>query len=198
MRSQQSANCPDPPVCFLCRPWACAVLRIGLAIGDAQLGELGLDVEAVVEPRDHDVDGGVAHRGEHRLVRLLVAPQHQARVLVHDALEGGAELVLVRLGLGDDRDRVERLGQGQRAELDAALGRQRVVREDVAELGEHGDVAGGRAIDVGGLLAGHLEDVGDALLLAGAGVHELGAGRQRAGDDLHEVDATDVGVAHAS
>ncbi len=83
-------------------------------------------------------------------------------------------------------DRVERLRQRQRRERHIALCGQRVVGVRVGELGDHGDVTGGRAVDVRGVLAHHLEQVRRALLLAGARVHEIGVGRERAGHDLHE------------
>ena len=56
----------------------------------------------------------LAHARDEGLAALLVGLDAEGRVLLGQALEGDAELVLVSLGLGLDRDLDDRLREGHR------------------------------------------------------------------------------------
>ena len=107
---------------------------------------------------------------------LLVGADLEGRVLLGEARERRAELLLVGLRLRLDRDRDHRLGELDRLELD----RRRRVAERVAgrgllEADAGDDVA---RVDLLALLAVvgvHLEDAADPLGAAGARVQDLRA-----------------------
>ena len=64
----------------------------------------------------------LAHPGDPGLARLLVRVDAEGRVLLGEALEGDAELVLVGLRLRLDRDLDDRLREGHRLEDDRMVG----------------------------------------------------------------------------
>ena len=95
---------------------------------------------------------------------LLVGLDAEGRVLLGEALERDAELVLVGLGLGLDLDLDDRLGEGHRLEDDGVLRvAQRVAGEGVLEADRGGDVAGEDLFDLLAVVGVHLEDAPDAL-----------------------------------
>ena len=79
-------------------------MRDGLAVGDLRLADVGLDVELAAHAVDQDVQVELAHAGDDRLAGLLVGADLEGRVLLGEALDRGAQLLLVALGLGLDRD----------------------------------------------------------------------------------------------
>ena len=88
-------------------------LRLGglgdrLPVGDLHGLGLDRDAELAAELLADDLEVGVAHAGQHGLVRLVVAADRERRVLLLQAVDRGHELVLVTLGLrvhGDGEDR---------------------------------------------------------------------------------------------
>ena len=99
--------------------------------------------------------------------RLLVGVDAEGRVLLGEALEGDAELVLVGLRLRLDRDLDDRLREGDRLEDDRVVRvGQRVAGEGVLEADGRGDVARVDLVDLLAVVGVHLEDAADALLLA--------------------------------
>ena len=139
----------------------------GLAVGDLRLADVGGDLELADHAVDEHVEVQLAHAGDERLAALLVRLDAEGRVLLGEALEGDAELVLVGLGLRLDGDLDDRLGEGHRLEHDRVLRvGQRVAGEGVLEADGRGDVARVDLVDLLAVVGVHLEDAPDALLLA--------------------------------
>ena len=135
---------------------------------------------------------GLADAPEHRLVGLVVAGDGQAGVLVEQAVEGGAELVLVGLGLGRDRDRQQRLGEVDRVGLHRrALRGEGVAGDGAGQLRRGGDVAGHDHARRLLLVAPHREEAVQALVGAGAAVHQVVVGPHRARQHLEQRDVAD-------
>ena len=163
-----------------------------LPVPDPHLLGAHLHAELALEALDGDGDVGLADAAEDRLVGLVVAGDAEPGVLVEQAVEGRAELVLVRLGLGLDRHGQERL-----REVDGVGLHRRALR------GER--VAGDRARRAStrrrcrlppprrGLLlvAPHREQAVEALVGAGAAVHEVVVGPHRARQHLEQRDVAD-------
>ena len=152
-----------------------------LAIGDLRPADVGGDLELADHPVDEDVEVELAHPGDERLAALRVGLDPEGRVLLGEALEGDAHLVLVGLRLRLDLDLDDRLREGDRLEQDRVLGvGQRVAGEGVLEPDDGGDVAGVDLVDLLAVVGVHLEDAADALLLALGRVEHVRAGLERA------------------
>ncbi len=94
-----------------------------LAVGDLRLADVGLDFELAQHAVDDHLEVKLAHAVDQGLAGFLVAFDLEGRVLLAEALQGVAHLLLVGLGFRLDRDRDHGLG-----EFDA-LQRDRRVRE---------------------------------------------------------------------
>ena len=97
-RRWQMPNWPWPPDCFLCLPSAWAGMRDGLAVGDAQLFALDMDIALAVQPFQRDGQVHLAADAEDGLVGLVVAGDRQGRVLVAQPLQRRHQLVVVGPG----------------------------------------------------------------------------------------------------
>src|SRR5207247_8476359 len=75
-----------------------------LAVGDLRSTDVCVDVELALETVDDDLQVELAHAGDQRLARILVGTHAEGRILLREALEPGAELVLIRLRPRLDRD----------------------------------------------------------------------------------------------
>ena len=115
-----------------------------LAVGDPHV--LGVDVGAELAGQllERDLQVGLAGALEQRLVGLVVALDHQRRVLVLEAVQGGGQPVLVGLGLGHDRhgQRAARAARSGGTDDRLALGGERVAGGGAGQLGDRADVAG--------------------------------------------------------
>jgi hypothetical protein len=106
-----------------------------------------------------------------------------------------AELVLVGLGLGLDRDFDDRLREDDVLEHDRVIGiAQGVAGEGLLEADRGGDVAGVHGLDLFAVVGVHLEDAADPLLLALRGVEHVRAGVERARVDPEEGQLADVRI----
>ena len=110
-------------------------------------------------------------------------------------MDGGAELVVIGLGLGCQSHVHDRLGELDRGELGGiADSGQGVAGLRVLELGQRHDVAragfGQRSL----FLADDLQYGGDGLFRVGRIVLDRHAGRERAGDDADVVELAEEGV----
>ena len=164
-------------------------LADGLAIRDAHRHEANVDARLLLAAGNEHANLRVAHRGEHGLVRFLVALDVDRRVVFRRAGKKRPELVFFLLVDGLDRDRVLRHRQRQRIDGDLAGKGNRVARARLGELRHNDDVARLRALHVGGFLAHHDVEMAQALLLARARVDELHAGLEHAGEHLKEAQA---------
>ena len=167
-----------------------------LAVRNAHRHKARLHARLLLEARKKRLHLGLAHGGDHRLVRLLAAGHAQGRVVLDRTRQERPQLVLVLLVDGLDGHRV--LGNRQRQGVDGHVAglRQRVAGTSVGELGHHDDVAGFRALHVGRLLAHHHVEVTEAILLARARVDQLHARLEHARDDLEEAQASHKRVGH--
>ena len=82
-----------------------------LAVRDLRLADVRLDVELAHHPVDEHLEVQLAHAADDRLAGLVVGVDAERRVLVGERAERLAQLVLVVLGLGLDRDGDHRLGE---------------------------------------------------------------------------------------
>src|SRR6476660_3890954 len=156
----------------------------GLAVGDLRLADSGLDAELALHAVDEDLQVELAHAGDDGLTRLLVGLDGEGRVLVGQALDRGAELLLVTLGLGLDRDLDHRGRERHRLEDDLVVRvAQRVTGLGVLETHDRHDLARADRRDLLTLVGVHLVDLADPLLAA---VDRVDHGR--AGLELARVD----------
>ena len=108
-----------------------------------------------------------------------------------------AQLVLVGLGLGLDRDVDDRLGELHALEHDRVRRvAERLTGRGVLEADRGDDVAGEDRVHVLPVVRVHLEDAADALLAVLRRVEDRGAGGERAGVDPEVGELADVRVAH--
>ena len=159
---------------------------------------LGLDVDAelAVQLLADDLQVGVAHAGEHGLVRLVVAADREGDVLLLQAVQGGHELVLVAFGLRvhGDRQQRGRAGRGPSATTGWFFGaRVSPVRTPVS-FGTATMSPAWRRRGGLGLLAAHQLQGVQLLLGVGAAVDEGDVGAEGAREHLHERDPADEGV----
>ena len=118
-------------------------------------------------------------------------------ILLHQAREALAELVLVGLGLRLDRDRDDRIGELHRLEPD----RRRVDGQGVTgrrglEADRRHDLARADLVALLAVVRVHLEQAADPLGLAGGDVHDPLAGLDLPGVDPEIGQLADVRVAH--
>jgi len=95
-------------------------LADGLAVGDLRPADVRVDLPLAHQAVDDDLEVQLAHAGDDRLAGLLVGADAEGRVLLRQPLERRAELVLVALRLGLDRNRDDRLRERHRLEPDRA------------------------------------------------------------------------------
>src|SRR6478609_3244099 len=160
------------------------LLADGLAVGHLRLADGRLDAELALHPVDEDLQVELAHAGDDRLAGLLVGLDREGRVLVGEALDRRAELLLVALRLGLDRDLDHRGRERHRLEHDLVLRvAERVAGLGVLQAHDGDDLAGADRRDLLTLVGVHLVDLADPLLLA---VDRVDHGR--AGLELARVD----------
>src|SRR5207253_5291034 len=75
-----------------------------LAVGDLGAADVRVDVELAREPIDDDLEMELAHPRDQRLTSLVVAADAEGRVLLGEAVQARAQLVLVALRLRLDGD----------------------------------------------------------------------------------------------
>ena len=75
-----------------------------LPVRDLRLLEVDLDLVALAQAGDDDLDVELAHAREQHLVGLRVARDAQHRVLLQQPLQRGRDLVVVAARLGLDRE----------------------------------------------------------------------------------------------
>src|SRR5699024_5394883 len=158
----------------------------GLAVRNLRSTNVCLDLELARHAVNQDVKVQLAHTADDGLAGLLVQLNGEGRVLLRQLLDGGAQLLLVRLGLRldghlDDRvrevhvledDRVSRVGQS-------------VTGCGVLQADERVDVTSGCTVNRLLLVGVHLEQLADALRLVLGGVDDLVTGLHGAGVDAN-------------
>ena len=168
-----------------------------LAVSDLRLADVGLDLELAAHTVDQHLEVQLAHAGDDRLTGLLVGANLEGRILLGQALDRRAELLLVALGLGFDSDRDDRRREVHRLQHDR-LGRiaQGVARGGVLEAHDRDDVAGAHRVDLFTLVGVHSVDLADALFAVLGAVGDLSAGVKPARVHAHVGQLAQVRVGH--
>src|SRR5690606_2127822 len=172
-------------------------LADGLAVRDLRLADVGLDLELTAHAVDQHLEVQLAHTADDGLAGLLVRVNLEGRVLLGQALDRDAELLLValRLGLDGDLDDRGREVHGLQDHRVLVVG-QRLTGGGLLQAHDGDDVTGAHRLDLLTLVGVHAVDLADALLLALHGVQHLGAGLQTAGVHADEGELAEVRVAH--
>src|SRR5256884_309204 len=148
-----------------------------------------ISAEAAPQPVDRHLDVDLREAREELLAGLLIAAEDERRILLGEPPERGRDLLLVALRLRRDREAHHRLREAELRRLDLALGvEEQVARHRLLELGDRADVARPELLRLLVVLALELEQLADALLRVGPGVHERGVAVQRAAQDTEDVD----------
>ena len=168
-------------------------LRDGLAVGnlrgDVVVGELVLREDA----RTQDVQVVFALALDDRLLELLGVVDQDRRVLELGVVEDLAELLLIALLLALEGCAVARFREYDGLDRHGRRGgRERIVRARALEFDGAADVAGRELRHLDAVLARHGEELRELLLVARAGVHQLGAFGDLAADDAEVGDLADV------
>ena len=161
-----------------------------LAVGHVRRVELHLGAEALLHPVDDHLDVDLRDPREDLLAGLRVAVEVDRRVLLLEAADRLAHLLLVALRLrldGERHDRPRHRRQPQRA-LHVLRG-EHVAGVRLLQLGHGADVAGAELVGVVGLLALRHEQLADPLLHVGAAVVHLRVVREHALVDAEQVHA---------
>ena len=161
------------------------------------LGRVECDVEmiAAFDLADDRLNMRLTGAVEQEVLRLRVADEAQALVLLHDAVDGLAEFVLVvaalsRNGVGDGW-----LGQLDGRVLDwGGLIVQRVAGERIFQLGHSANVAGVQFVHREQRLAEGAGDVGEPFVGAFGSVDKVGVVLQDAADDAEIGQAPGEGI----
>src|SRR6185312_3800359 len=164
----------------------------GLAVGDLRLADVRFHLELALHAIDDDLEVQLAHAGDDCLSRLLVGVDTEGGILLRQALQRDAHLLLVGLGFGLHRDGDHRIRKLHLLECDDFLEiAERVARDDVLEAHGRGDVARTHFLDLIALGGMHLQQAADALLPGfGRHVHRV-AGVENAGVDAEECQVAD-------
>src|SRR4051794_36562011 len=153
-----------------------------LAVGHLRLADVGLDLELAPHAVDEDLQVQLAHAGDDRLTGLLVEADLEGRVLLGQLLDGGAELLLVALGLGLDRHRDDRGREGHRLQDHRVLRvAQGVTGRRLLQADDGHDLTGAHALALLALVRVHLVDLADPLLAVLGAVEHRGTGGEPAG-----------------
>ena len=187
-----AAGLADEPALDLLRG-----LRDRLAVGDLRPADVGVDLELAHQAVDEDLEVQLAHAGDQRLAGLLVGGDTERWILLGEAGEAGAQLVLVALRLRLDRDRDHGLGEGHPLEHDrGALDGERVAGRRLLEADAGSDLARPDLLALLAVVRVHLQDAADALGLAGRRVQDPISGLQRPRVDTEVRELADERVGH--
>ena len=139
----------------------------------------------------------LAQAGEDLLHSLGVHTVTQGGVLFHQALQRTGDLALVALVFHFDGHGQGGHGEHRRRHAHHPAGRaQGVARLGRGQFRHRADVAGGDGICVDLLFTFYIDDLAQALRLAGAGVDRRGIGGQLAADHFHIAQFAHKGVGH--
>ena len=191
-------NWPRPPVWRTKRATTFSTpLADRLAVGDLRLADVGVDFELAQHAVDDHLEVELAHAVDQRLAGFLVGFDPEGRVLLAEALQGGAHLLLVGFGLRLDRDRDHRLREFDALERDRRVrGGERVAGAGLLEADAGADVAGVDLLDLLAAVGVHHQQPADPLGLAGGDVEDAAAGLELARVDAEVGEFADVGVGH--
>ncbi len=176
-----------------------AVGRAGqrFLVSDLRLADRGLDAELALQPVDDDFEVQLAHAGDDDLAGLLVGLHVERRIFRHQLLKTDAELLLVGLRLGLDRERDDRLREVHRLEHDRLLlVAQRVAGGNALQADGRRDVTRVHFLDFLALVRVHLQQTADSLGALLGRVEHRRTGGQHARIHAEERELTDERVGH--
>ena len=161
-----------------------------LEVRHARLVQLDLGAEAALDPLDGDLDVHLREPCEELLAGLLVAAEHERRVLLDQAAQRGDDLVLVALRLRRDREAHDRRRESERGRLGRlVLREEQVGGRRLLQLRHGADVAGREAVDGRVVLPLEEQQLAQALLPVRAPVDENRVRLHLAGEDAEDRDA---------
>ena len=168
-----------------------ALLGHGLAdlltVGHAGLLQLHVHIEAALQLGNQNVHMDIAGGGEHHLTGLGVVDHGEGGIFFVQTNQTLSHLIFLAAGLGGDGYLVAGLGEGQCLQgHHLAAVAQGVARLDLVHLANGADVTAGEHLGLGGLLAAHLVQAADLLVLAGAGIDQSHIGSDLSGEHLDE------------
>ena len=157
-----------------------------LPVGNLCRAENGVHAEAGLQLGAQHIQLLVTGAGEHQLLGLAVVDQGEGGIFLVQAVQAGADLVLLALGLGSDGHGVAGSDVGDLLQGDHLPGiTQGVAGSDLVHLAQGANVAAGQDLGLGGLLAAHGVHTAQLLGIAGAGIDEGGVGGDLTGQNLH-------------
>ena len=166
-----------------------------LLVGNLRPTDVRIDAELAHHAVDDDFEVKLAHAVDQRLTGLLVGANPEGRILFGQAGERSAHLVLVGASLRLDRDRDDRLREGDRLEHDRVRRiAQRVAGERTLQTDDRADVAGADRLDFFAVVGVHLEQATDPLAVTLGRVQRIAAGLEDAGVDPDIGQLADVRV----
>ena len=168
-----------------------------LAVGDLRLADVGVDFELAQHAVDDHLEVELAHPVDQGLTGFLVGFDPEGRVLLAEALQGGAHLLLVGFRFRLDRDGDHGLGEFDALERDRRVGGgEGVAGAGLLEADAGADVARVDLLDLLAAVGVHHQQAADALGLAGCDVEDAAAGLELARVDAEVGELADVGVGH--
>ena len=168
-----------------------------LAVGDLRPADVCVDRELAQEAVDDHLEVELAHPVDQGLPGFLIGFDLEGRVLLGEAGQAGAELLLVRLGLRLDRHGDHRLGELDLLELDRGVRRaERVPRRSLLQADASEDVAGVALLDLLAVVGVHHQQAPDPLGSAVRGVEHAAPSAELAGVHPEVGELADVGIRH--
>lgn len=149
--------------------------RDGLTVGHTRLARDAVDLVLTAEALDVDLEVELAHARDDGLLTLLVHEETEGGVLALEAVHGLGEVVGVGglLGLDGQRHDSVRHEHGRHGVGQVAVGEG--VAGGAVDAKHGADLTGANLVDILHLVGVHAHDTGDADLLVGARVEEVGA-----------------------
>ena len=167
----------------------------GLPVCNLRPSDVGVDTELAPEPVDDDLEVQLAHAGDDRLARLLVARDPERGVFLGELAERDPHAILIRLGLRLDRDGDHGIGELHPLERDGGTAiAQRLAGRHGLEPHRGGDVAGPDLRNLLAVVGVHLKDASDPLRAALDGVVDPVSGLQDPRIHAEEREGSDVRV----
>ena len=168
-----------------------------LAVRNARRARVDLELVLARHPLEDRPQVQVAQRAQHRLVGRRIVLDDDRRVLGDHPVQHVGDPLLVAALLRRDRDAVHRHRELEGPHVDVVLVVrvvQHAVELDLVDLGDGGDVAGHRAVDLDVLAALQHEQVPDLERLAAVADEELRVLGHRALVDAEDAELADERV----
>ncbi len=167
----------------------------GFAIGDLGRLEREVDVVALVQLGDDDLDVLLARAGQQKLFCLRIARKAQCWIFFHDLVNAHADFVFIGARLGLDGKGDGRFGKLRGRIVDRRVFvAERFTRGGFLQLGDGADVACVQFVDFRELLALHYLRVLKAFRQAAVVVHQRGVILQHAAFYFEIVDSSRKGI----